>query len=216
MFKNKIQLVIFVVLAVFTVYSLWPQGAINEEELTNWNFSLLDKNTVQFMGIAIGRTTLEQSASLIKTTGKYAMFIEKTKPVKRQVEAFYKDVRQQGTLVLSFEAGDDVMQAIEKTAQSPFVYPNGTIKISIENQNIDIIKNLVVNAITFIPYRKIDQKLFVQRFGKPEKVVKLNDQEHSLYPGLGLDITRSEDDSDVLQIVNPDRFDKLLEPLGKS
>jgi len=216
MFKNKIQLVIFVALAAFTIYSLWPRGAVNNEDLKRWDFSLLDKNTVQFMGIAIGRTTLEQSEALIKTAGKYAMFIEKTKPVKRQIEAFYEEVRKQGTLVLSFEAGDEIAQAIEKTTQSPFVYPNGTIKLSIENQNIDIIKNLVVSAITFVPYRKIDPKLFEQQFGKPEKVIKLKDQEHSLYPGLGLDITRSGDDSDVLQIVNPDQFDKLLAPLGTS
>ena len=157
MSKNILQWVIFGALAIFTIYSLWPQGAIENEELANWNFSLLDKNTVQFMGIVIGRTTLEQSGALLKTTGKYAMFVEKTKPVKRQVEGFYEDVRQQGTLVLSYEAGDNIIQAIEKSGQSPFVYPNGTIKISIENQNIDIIKQLVVNAVTFIPYRKIDR-----------------------------------------------------------
>jgi len=217
MFKSRIQQIIFVALIVLTVYSFWPRNSITTADLKNWNFALNGNGKVQFMGIVIGKSTLEEAEKLLNSAGSYAMFIDKQKPVlTRQVEAFYEEVREQGTLVLLLETNDDIAQAIEKTAKSPYVYPNGTVKISIEKSNLDIIKNQIVNSITFIPHRKIDSKLFEQQFGAPERIVNLQGQVHNLYPALGLDITRSDEDSDVLQIVDPGHFDKLLTPLTTS
>jgi hypothetical protein len=66
-----------------------------------------------------------------------------------------------------------------------------------------------------MPGVRVDEALFLKRFGEPAQIIKeeKHGTSHWLYPQHGLDITMGEGEKPILQYVSPTEFDKLVKPL---
>jgi hypothetical protein len=59
-----------------------------------------------------------------------------------------------------------------------------------------------------LPTFDLDEEITRARFGMPAEVLPVSAQEqHLLYPVLGLDLVLNADGKDVLQYLSPDDFD---------
>lgn len=66
-----------------------------------------------------------------------------------------------------------------------------------------------------MPGVRVEEPLFLKRFGKPVQIVKETKTGaiHWLYPQNGLDLTLGGGEKPVLQYVSPQAFDALVKPL---
>jgi hypothetical protein len=72
-----------------------------------------------------------------------------------------------------------------------------------------------IRTISYLPKARLDNELIEQRFGAP--ALRLTEPKtdivHWLYPERGLDIGREPGGNVVIQYVDPDDFNRVLQPL---
>ncbi|HID37337.1 MAG TPA: hypothetical protein EYP39_08215 [Ghiorsea sp.] len=135
------------------------------------------------------------------------------------LEAFLADLYDEGdSIILGLDANPEFLQHIKKQAYQPQLFPNNVIRVGVQEELIPDILNLPIHNITIITGTSIMFEDFKEKLGEPEKLI--NDgvgNAHFLYPALGLDFIQPANGAQVLQFVDPARFDEdLFKPLMQS
>jgi hypothetical protein len=88
-------------------------------------------------------------------------------------------------------------------------------KITLTPEDIEKLKALPFNSLTYMPGLRVEEAVFLKRFGQPTQRIKETKSGaiHWLYPQNGLDITLGGGEKPLLQFVTPGDFDKLSKPL---
>ena len=75
--------------------------------------------------------------------------------------------------------------------------------------------DLSVKTLTFIPSSHLDADVIKKRFGAPAQIITIEQSQHFLYPGKGLDIVLNEKGKETLQYIAPKNFELLRQPLQR-
>jgi len=88
-------------------------------------------------------------------------------------------------------------------------------KITLTADDVARVMGTPISSLTYLPGVRVDEALFLKRFGKPTQIIKENKSGtmHWLYPQNGLDITLSAGEKPLLQYVAPTEFARLVKPL---
>jgi hypothetical protein len=187
------------------------------EQKLPWDIQQVD-GTTQVFGLKLGESTMEDGLQNFKASAEVSLFVSEDD--HHVVEAFFNDVNIMGLgakVVLAADLEQDEMRAMYKRGLRIAKLGSGTRKVTLSEDDLLLVRQATIANITYLPKIHLEDDLVQKRFGEPSQRIKEKegDAVHWLYPSLGLDVTLSEEEKDVLQYLPPAEFSKLLIPLQR-
>lgn len=184
-----------------------------------WQIEILPSGNSRVFGLVIGQSTLGEAEQSFKEAAEITLFVaKKSAPV---IEAYFSQVKIAGLkskMVMSIELPQQQIEVMLNRGARIATLESGTREVTLSSEDAQSVRQLAISAITYLPSIHLDDELIERRFGLPSE--KLADPEsdavHWLYPAKGLDIALSAKNKEVIQYVNPAKFDTLLLPLKEA
>lgn len=204
---------IFSVVIIFGSF-LIPGDRPNKEDLP-WHIEHPAPNAVKVFGLTLGQSTPGDAEARFREEGEPSLF--KSPAGVLSAELFFEQINLAGLrsrVVLTADIPADVLQAMYERGLRMAGTGSGK-KITLTPDDIGILRKSPISSLTYMPGVKVNEALFLKRFGEPSQIIKVekNGTTHWLYPKNGLDITMSESEKPILQYVPPPEFDRLVSPL---
>jgi hypothetical protein len=181
-----------------------------------WQVDRLADGSTRVFQVQLGHTTLAEAERLFQDSAELTLFDpEDENPV---IEAYFNDLFIGGLkakMVVSFDLGDEQIQQIYQRGTRISTLGSGTRKVTLHGDDIALIKQQPIIALTYLPSINLDAQLIEKRFGEPD--ARISDAAsggvHWLYRDKGVDVVLSEEQKEIVQYVLPANFAKLVEPL---
>jgi hypothetical protein len=195
--------------------TLLVPGNPNRKDDFPWHIEHPTAESVRIFGLTLGEASASEAEQRFKEEAKLSLF--KAPDGKMIVEAFFEQVNLAGLrskVVLIIDAPEDELKGMYDRG----LRMNSTgseKKITLTPDDVTRLRIFPASSLTYMPGVRIEEQLFLERFGKPAQIIKETKSGaiHWLYPRDGLDITLGGDEKPVLQYVLPKEFDRLVKPL---
>ena len=205
---NPKQFIWLTVLLVVTGPTACSNDTQNDSELVTgfpWQIERLPNGTTRVFGIVPGQTTLGEAMAQLGDDNELAIIAPPGEA--GSLEAYYGHYTAgliQGKLILVADIDPDTLATMQLRARRE----GGTHRLLLDEGDLPTARRAAVRAITFMPTFDLDEETTRARFGIPAEVLPVSAQEqHLLYPELGLDLVLNANGKDVLQYLSPDDFD---------
>jgi len=202
------QFIWLTVLLVVTGLTACSNDTQNDNELVTgfpWQIERLPNGTTRVFGIVPGQTTLGEAMAQLGDDNELAIIAAAGET--GSLEVYYSHYTAgliEGKLILVADIEPDTLASMQMRARRKA----GTHRLLMDEGDLPTARRAAVRAITFMPTFDLDEEITRARFGIPAEVLPVSDQEqHLLYPELGLDLVLNADGKDVLQYLSPDDFD---------
>ncbi|OHC91559.1 MAG: hypothetical protein A3J87_00910 [Sideroxydans sp. RIFOXYB12_FULL_59_6] len=213
--ENKIYwgVGIFSVVIILGAF-LIPGDRPNKEDLP-WHIEHPAPNAVKVFGLTLGQSTPGDAEARFKEEGEPSLF--KSPAGALSAELFFEQINLAGLrsrVVLTAAIPETELKAMYERGLRLAGTGSGK-KITLTPDDIATLRKAPISSLTYMPGVKVDEALFLKRFGEPSQIIKEEKlgTTHWLYPQHGLDITMGGNEKPVLQYVPPTEFDKLVKPL---
>ncbi|MDD4911406.1 MAG: hypothetical protein PHP57_03865 [Sideroxydans sp.] len=213
--ENKIYwgIGIFSIVIIFGAF-LIPGDRPEKEDLP-WHIEHPTTDTVRVFGLTLGTSTPAEAEARFKEQAEPSLF--KSPEGVMSAEVFFEQINLAGLrsrVVLTVDLSETEMK--EMYARGLRMAGTGSgKKITLTPEDVARLRSLPISSMTYMPGVRVEEPLFLKRFGKPNQVVKETKTGaiHWLYPQNGLDLTLGGGEKPVLQYVSPSKFDALVKPL---
>ena len=209
---KKSVLIIFALL--LTACDREPQQETALQQVYPWQVDVLADGSTRVFGLQPGTSVLADAGKRFNTTPEIALF---DKQGQLSLEAYFSQVTLgglSGRMVMILDVSHEKLMQLKQNVVKSQPTDSGSIKHSLKGEDIRDTYNYRVRSIDYIPYVNLDDETIRKRFGEPQQVIKRNEHlSHYLYPDRGLDLIQDEEGKEVLQYVEPTRFNELLQPL---
>ena len=212
---NKLGLLGLVLVIVVTLGNLyWTSTQVKKEagqaKQEVWVDSM---GRVHTLGLTLNQTTLREAELALKSLSDPALFLYPDKEKKDQytlvLEAYFPSIADHSKVVLGLYASKELLLQIESRATAPRLNKNGVGRMNISSIDNDLIQNLRVMWMKFIPSVEIRLEHVQARFGKPEQTITGSEGIYLLlYPKLGLHVLINNEGKDVLTFTRLKAFDE--------
>ena len=216
--QNKALLItILVIFLVVFLVTCAPQG--DGEKTAKiappWQITVDAEGRSQVFGLTIGAATLADARAQLGE--EYEQAIIATMKGSAGMEIYYSRFRAggiTGKLIVVADVSQQQLTALMAGAAKAKQLDNGSRKYTISNADQAAVDALRIASLVFVPTSSLDEDIVRHRFGEPAKIIALNEQQqHFLYPLLGLDILIDQKGKEMLQYVAPDNFAQILAAL---
>jgi len=186
-----------------------------EKEDLPWHIEHPTADTVRVFGLTLGVSTPAEAEARFKEQAEPSLF--KSPAGVMSAEVFFEQINLAGLrsrVVLTVDIADAEMK--EMYARGLRMAGTGSgKKITLTPEDVAHLRSLPISSMTYMPGVRVEEPLFLKRFGKPAQIVKETKTGaiHWLYPQNGLDLTLGGGEKPVLQYVSPNKFDALVKPL---
>lgn len=213
------KIIIVSALVVVALFFMVEKKTGNNKILVDtypWQITILPDGRSRVFGIVLDKTSLKEVDAILKSKPKMAIFEANN---KLELEAYYKNVSlggMIGSFIVTMNVPEQELNTIKKESRRKKGDESNSIRYELDKPTADKSKILIVKNLIYIPTVQLDDKIIIERFGKPAHKIKLKTKEigwHYLYPEKGLDLIYKEEGKEVLQYVLPKNFNALLEPL---
>ncbi|MDD5471371.1 MAG: hypothetical protein PHP05_05585 [Sideroxydans sp.] len=193
---------------------LIPGDRPNKEDLP-WHIEHPAPNAVKVFGLTLGQSTSGEAEARFKEEGEPSLF--KSPAGVLSAELFFEQINLAGLrsrVVLTADIPAEDLKTMYERGLRMAGTGSGK-KITLTPDDIERLRKAPISSLTYMPGVRVDEALFLKRFGKPSQVIKeiKSGATHWLYPQHGLDITLGGGEKPLLQYVSPTEFDKLVKPL---
>ncbi|MDH5765158.1 MAG: hypothetical protein OEZ38_04000 [Gammaproteobacteria bacterium] len=181
-----------------------------------WQVEQQPDGSTQIFKIQLGHTTLGEAEKLFQNTATLTLFSPPgSDPV---VEAYFNELFIGGLkakMVLTFDIEQQAIAAMYERGIRISTLGSGTRKVTLHSDDEAMMRQQVINSMTYLPSINLQAGLIEKRFGEPtEKLIDAEGgAEHWLYPDTGVDIALHAEQKEVIQYVLPADFDKIKQPL---
>ena len=169
-----------------------------------WQIERLQNGSTRVFGIVPGQTTLGKAMAQLGDDNELAIIAAPGETGSLEVYySHYVAGLIQGKLILVADIEPDILASMQTRA----LRQGGTHRLLLDEGDLPTARRAAVRAITFMPTFDLDEGSTRARFGIPAEVLPVSAQEqHLLYPELGLDLVLDADGKDVLQYLSPGDF----------
>ena len=210
--------VLLLTLLALAVAMLLPGKAPEGPVYLPWQVERTERGSSRVFGLELGRSTLNEVQQRFEEVFEVSMFARDDG--SKVVEAYFDSVSLSGlrarvvvVMALTPEQLDGFYERGERIA----TMGSGTRKVTLGDADLQRLAEMPIASLTYIPKANLDAELVKARFGTPvERIRETGGEgrvEHWLYPELGLDLSLHEKGKEVLQYVQPARFESLRQPL---
>lgn len=213
--ERKIYWWVGILSVLIFVGSFFTPGEPNKKDDLPWHIEHPAPDSVRVFGLTLGQSSANEAEQRFKEEAKPSLF--KAPDGKLVAEVFFEQINLAGLrakIVLTIAVPDTELQAMYERGLRMSSTGNGK-KITPAPDDVARLRTLPVSSLTYMPGVRVDEELFLKRFGQPAQRVreKKSGAVHWLYPQNGLDITLGGEEKPLLQYVPPKDFDKLVRPL---
>jgi hypothetical protein len=180
-----------------------------------WHLEHPTPDSLRIFSLTLGQSTTEDADKVFGEVAEPTLF--KSPSGELVMEMFYEEVRPAGlkarvTMVINVSESE-IHGIYERGARI-----SGTAsgkKITIAAKDVPHVRQLPIASLTYMPSIKIEDDIFLKRFGQPTQRVKEKKTGaiHWLYPKEGVDIALGGAEKPVIQYISPKDFAKLSAPL---
>lgn len=213
--ENKIYLwVAGVSILIMAGAFLYPGEPTQKDDLP-WHIEHPAPDTVRIFGLTLGQSNTDDAEKKFKEEAKPSLF--KAPDGKMIAEVFFEQVDLAGLrskIVLTVEVPEAELKGMYERGLRMAATGSGK-KITLAPEDVARLRMLPIGSLTYIPGFRVEDAMFLKRFGQPAQRVKEKESGaiHWLYPQNGLDITLGGEEKPLLQYVTPAQFHRLSEPL---
>jgi hypothetical protein len=203
--KYFLALLIIILVSARLVFFKSEEPA-SDEPVTGlpWQIDNLPNGNTRVFGITLEQTTLGEAIELLGDDMDLAIIAAPGEA--GSLEAYYSHYSAgpiTGKLILVLDIAPDVLPAMRERA----FHDGGTRRYHLHPDDLPVAYRAPVSIITFQPGFNLDDAIVQDRFGTPEEVIQVNEQQqHLLYPGKGLDLILNTDSKELLQYLHPQAF----------
>ncbi|MDD2685088.1 MAG: hypothetical protein PHY62_02895 [Gallionella sp.] len=213
--ENKIYWGVGIVSVLIFIGTFFIPGEPRNPDDMPWHIEHPTPQTSRVFGMTLGTSTADEAEKRFKELGIPSMF--KSPEGKLGVEVFFEQVdlaQLRAKIVLIIAVPDAELHAMYERGIRMSATGSGK-KITLTPDDVTKLRGLPISGLTYIPGLRVEDAIFLKRFGQPTEVIKEKESGaiHWLYPQHGLDITLGGEEKPVLQYVSPSEFDKLRQPL---
>lgn len=180
-----------------------------------WQIEVADDGTARALGFTLGASTLGDARTRYGDDLEIA--IVTPKDGKSSLEGYNSSAKAgfiTGRLVITADLPGQLINAMRERAVKTEFMESTTRKATLHREDLPAALAAPIAALGFIPTANLDAATILDRFGEPaERFKGAGQQEHFLYPALGLGITLDHDGKELLQYVAPRDFERLRAPL---
>jgi len=181
-----------------------------------WQVKVLESGHTQVFSLIVGQSTLSEAEQQLKEVAELTLFSAENTPLV--IEAFFGEVKIGGLkskMVMSIDLPQSELESMFSRGARIATLGSGTRKVTLSSADAKRVRDASIASITYLPSINLNAELIEKRFGIPiEKVAdSSSDAIHWLYPEKGIDVALSEENKEVIQYVEPKKFDTLVQPL---
>jgi len=180
-----------------------------------WHIEHPTADSVSVFGLTLGVSTPAEAEQRFREQAVPSLF--KSPAGVLAAEVFFEQVNLAGLrsrVVVTVDITPDEIQGMYERGLRIAGTGSGK-KITMTADDVARVMGTPISSLTYIPGVRVDETLFLKRFGNPTQIIKENKSGamHWLYPQNGLDITLSAGEKPLLQYVAPTEFARLIKPL---
>ncbi len=180
-----------------------------------WHIEHPTSDSVRVFGLTVGTSTPAEAEARFKEQAEPSLF--KSPSGQLGAEVFFEQINLAGLrsrVVLTVAVPDAELRDMYERGLRMSATGSGK-KIMLTTDDVARLRSLPISSLTYMPGVRVEESLFLKRFGKPEQIIKETKSGaiHWLYSKHGLDITLGGGEKPLLQYVSPKEFDKLVKPL---
>jgi hypothetical protein len=211
--------VLLLTLLALGIAMLLPGKAPEGPTYLPWQIEKTLSGSTRVFGLELGKSTLADAQQRFKEVYEVSMFARDDG--SKVVEAYFDSLTLSGLrarVVLVMEMSPEQLDGFYKRGERIATMGSGTRKVTLADNDLQRLATMPIASLTYIPKANLDAELIQARFGKPvERIREIGGEsrvEHWLYPEQGLDLILHEKGKEVLQYVQPARFELLRKPLS--
>ena len=158
------------------------------------------------LGLTLGETTLRQAESILQSKAEVALYLYPEGHTKQglKMEAFFPSIADHTKVILLLDVGQEELLTMAKRASMPQQSQNGVIRIGLASSDLSGVYDARVKALTLIPSLDVSAENLKARFGAPDLIQKLEDEQILYrYDNVGLSATLGRDVLPTLSFSNP-------------
>lgn len=213
--ERKLYWGIGILSALIFVGSFFTPGKSSQQNDLPWHIEHPAPGTTRIFGLTLGSSTINEAEQRFLEEAQPSLF--KSPDGQLAAEMFFEQVTLAGLkarIVFSISVPAAELQAMYERGLRISGVGNSK-KITPATDDAARLRELPVSSLTYMPSIRLEEEIFLKRFGKPYQRIRENNSDavHWLYPQNGLDITLGGKEKPVLQYVPPGDFDRLLKPL---
>jgi hypothetical protein len=178
-----------------------------------WQVHLTPEGKVEVFDLVLGQSTLANARDAFQSEGKVNLFIDDTG--NPTLEAYFERVFLSGLradFVLVLDADKALLTRIYNHGSRISRSTNLTHKVELSSGDLQLVGDLAVKLINYIPYANLNEKLVSSRFGQPGK--KITETEtgitHWIYPDKGVSIGINPKGKELIQYMPLDEVNPLI------
>ena len=217
--KKWMFFLVLVVLFLFFTLKQTPKDNKPIVDVYPWQIDVLKDGRSRVFGIVLNETTLMEVDAKLNILPEMALYESKK---SLALEAYYKNVSLGGLIgsfIFTIDMPVKLLKEIKKESYKQERTENNEAKYKLDKLASQKAKAYQVKNLIYIPRVQLDEETIVKRFGKPTYKIKLKTKEmgwHYLYPEKGLDLIYKKEGKEVLQYIEPKKFNLLLKPLQQN
>lgn len=216
--KFAFYLIAFIIAALVIPFFLPAVGKVEGVDPNSnlpWQISADGKGGSHVFGLKPGESTLAEVKERLGSDLEVAIVAGPDEV--GEVEGYYSQVALGfvlAKLVVTVDVTQEAITAMRERALKAKHMESTTRKITLHPDDLAMVWQSKVRAVSVIPSVNLDEATVLQRFGQPAEQIAMSDKRtHFLYPQNGLDVVVNQDGKELLQYVAPRDFSRLREPL---
>lgn len=213
--ESKIYWGVGIVSVLIIVGSFFMSGEPRRPDDLPWHIEHPAPDSVRVFGLTLSQSTAKEAEDRFKEEAEPSLF--KSPDGKMIAEFFFDQVDLAGLrskVVLTIDVPEPELKGMYERGLRMAATGSGK-KITMTPDDVARLRTLPISSLTYLPGLRVDEALFLKRFGQPAQRIKEKESGlvHWLYPQDGLDINLGGGEKPIMQYVSPRNFDKLVRPL---
>jgi hypothetical protein len=211
--------VLFFTLIALGIGMLLPGKPVQDAELyLPWQIEKTVKGSSRVFGLELGTSTLLEAQNRFRELYEVSLFSRDDGD--KVVEVYFDSITLSGLrarVVLVMDLTPEQLNGFYERGVRIATMGSGGRKVTLDDADLLSLASMPIASLTYIPKSQLNAELVQARFGTPAERIREKDSEsiveHWLYPHYGLDLILNEKGKEVLQYIQPERFDSLRKPL---
>ncbi len=213
--ENKIYWGVGIFSVVIILGAFFIPGDRPDKTDLPWHIEHPTPDSVRVFGLTLGTSTPADAELRFKEQAEPSLFKSPTGVLVAEV--FFEQINLAGLrsrVALTVSIPEAEMHTMYDRGLRMAATGSGK-KITLTPDDVARLRSSPISGLTYMPGVKVEEALFLKRFGKPTQVIKETKSGaiHWLYPNNGLDLTLGGSEKPVLQYVAPQAFEALVKPL---
>lgn len=202
---KAISLIVLVALAVSYVIYPKPEMAPVEPKQLPWHVEIDGQNNTSIFGLKFTYDTLQK---VLDTFGEPEQIALYANPEHPTIEAYFGKVTVAGLsakLVISMDVSKQDAEAFLQNSTKRMKTQAAIAKLEIHPKDRYKTLSIPISSLTYIPqYSGLEKDYLLDRFGKPDYELKLNDTATQFfYKNKGLSVISDSDGKELFQYTHP-------------